>query len=211
MTDIADKVKEQRRLDARRKANPCLHCQQPKPEGTGTRYCSPECREAARLARKRATKRSKAPCLHCGKPRPPEADGRVKFCSTKCQDDYAYVSASGSQTARAAAMRKWRQRNQHSQHGYYLKRTYGITPDQYDALLDAQNGVCFICHKYPGKKRLAVDHDHKTGFIRGLLHVAPCNRMLGDVRDLPDVLRRAADYLDNPPAFAVIGKVVVPS
>lgn len=88
-----------------------------------------------------------------------------------------------------------------------LKR-YGITPEQYWALYEAQGGSCYICEIATGKtKKLSVDHDHATGYVRGLL-CTPCNKMLGLLRDDPDKAYRMADYLaGNTPASRVIGKV----
>lgn len=93
-------------------------------------------------------------------------------------------------------------------HGLYVERTYGITQVEYDLLYAAQGGRCAICRRAIGKvKRLAVDHDHKTGKVRGLL-CGPCNNMLGLVaRDDPEVFDRAADYLRNPPAYEVLRSV----
>src|SRR6058998_3423009 len=58
-----------------------------------------------------------------------------------------------------------------------LKR-HNITEEQYNVLLTAQNGCCAICEHPPKKKRLAIDHDHKTGSNRGLL-CWKCNLGLG--------------------------------
>ena len=58
-----------------------------------------------------------------------------------------------------------------------LKQRYGITLEQYEQLLVKQEGVCSICHRVPRTKPLAVDHDHKTGTVRGLLCLW-CNRAL---------------------------------
>lgn len=89
----------------------------------------------------------------------------------------------------------------------YIYKTYGITGDQYDLLYSRQGGVCYICRRATGKtKKLAVDHDHATGFVRGLL-CGPCNKILGHVRDDAATLDRASSYLREPPAHAVIGKV----
>lgn len=49
-----------------------------------------------------------------------------------------------------------------------LRQKYGLTLEDYDKMLNSQNGVCFIC-KERKRRRLAVDHDHSTGRIRGLL------------------------------------------
>jgi hypothetical protein len=58
-----------------------------------------------------------------------------------------------------------------------LRRRYGITPDDYDAMADAQGGVCAICGLPPRKGTLDVDHDHATGRVRGLL-CRRCNPMV---------------------------------
>ena len=80
-----------------------------------------------------------------------------------------------------------------------LKRTYGITLEDYNKLLEEQGGVCKICglKDQPGKFRLAVDHDHKTGAVRGIL-CNGCNGGLGLFKDSPTLLRRALDYLSQP-------------
>lgn len=83
--------------------------------------------------------------------------------------------------------------------------TYGLEKGEYDKLFQAQGGVCAICRQ-PRKQRLSVDHDHKTGMVRGLL-CRMCNgRLLTAAKDKPEVLRAAADYLDNPIARDVIGE-----
>ena len=74
---------------------------------------------------------------------------------------------------------------------------YGITIDDYSAMLDKQGGKCAICGKHYTelKKSLCVDHDHKTGSVRGLLcHY--CNTFLGMMGDDPDKIRLAAQYLE---------------
>jgi hypothetical protein len=73
------------------------------------------------------------------------------------------------------------------------QRRYGITLKQYEILLEAQNGVCAICRRPPGKYRLCVDHDHVTGRVRGLL-CQTCNRWLGYV-EIGDRLERTVEYL----------------
>jgi hypothetical protein len=54
-------------------------------------------------------------------------------------------------------------------HGSRIYRQYGITGEEYDEILRAQKGRCYICHRKPQTLRLAVDHDHVTGEVRGLL------------------------------------------
>lgn len=88
-----------------------------------------------------------------------------------------------------------------------LEKTYGLGPGQYEAMYAAQGGVCALCKVATGKtKALAVDHDHKTGFVRGLL-CGPCNKILGHARDDTDYFHRCVGYLLSPPAHKTIGKV----
>jgi len=64
---------------------------------------------------------------------------------------------------------------------YYLKKTYGITVEQYDRMLAEQGGGCAVCGRTNNSKRmtyLSVDHCHATGKVRGLLCNA-CNVALG--------------------------------
>jgi len=77
-----------------------------------------------------------------------------------------------------------------------LQKKYNITEAIYAQILASQNNVCGICHNHQRYKRLAVDHDHKTGQVRGLL-CENCNRGLGRFFDSSTRLRRAADYLDK--------------
>jgi len=77
-----------------------------------------------------------------------------------------------------------------------LKRKYGMTLEDYDDLLKTQNGACAICQQSEpiNSRRLAVDHDHITGEVRGLL-CSQCNRGIGYLKDDPDILEAAAQYL----------------
>lgn len=82
---------------------------------------------------------------------------------------------------------------------------YGITGDEYDYLYAAQDGRCAICRRATGKaRRLAVDHDHQTGQVRGLL-CSPCNYQLIGRYDRA-ALARAIRYLDDPPAAAHLNR-----
>lgn len=56
-------------------------------------------------------------------------------------------------------------------------KALGITAEEYDLRLAAQGGGCAICGATPKTRRLHVDHDHKTGAVRGLLCLR-CNRNL---------------------------------
>ena len=73
-----------------------------------------------------------------------------------------------------------------------------MTPEEFDEILDAQDGGCAICEKTTIEegRNLAVDHDHRTGEIRGLL-CYNCNRGMGHLQDDPYLLIRAAKYLEE--------------
>ena len=79
------------------------------------------------------------------------------------------------------------------------KFKYGITLKQYDEMLEQQNGVCKICGSKDSKRgdhRLMVDHDHKTGEVRGLL-CNPCNAAIGLLGDNISTLQNAINYLST--------------
>ena len=78
--------------------------------------------------------------------------------------------------------------------GSRLKREYGISLQEYDRLCELQNNVCAICLKRKGEEMLIVDHNHKTGKVRGLL-CSDCNKGLGFFRDNSELLEKARVYL----------------
>lgn len=88
-------------------------------------------------------------------------------------------------------------RQKQANHERMVRKTYGLEAGAYARLYQEQGGVCAICRRATGKtKRLAVDHDHNTGLVRGLL-CGPCNKLVGYFRNSPDAFRRAADYLEH--------------
>lgn len=93
--------------------------------------------------------------------------------------------------------------------GPHVQKTYGITPEEFTAIMVRQLRRCPICYKKPRTKRLSVDHDHRSGFVRGLI-CDTCNQVLGEFRDDDKRFARAADYLRHPPAFDVVGQRRVP-
>lgn len=85
-------------------------------------------------------------------------------------------------------------------HERRVQKTYGLKPGQYWEIYRFQGSTCAICRRATGASRnLSVDHDHKTGLVRGLL-CRPCNDMLGQARDEAAFFVRAAQYLNRPPA-----------
>lgn len=101
---------------------------------------------------------------------------------------------------REAKRRKDREayaRNVEAQRDARLRADFGISLVEYQQILDRQNGRCAICGQTCGSGRnLAVDHDHETGLVRGLLCMN-CNNGLGRFKDRADLLRNALRYLGD--------------
>lgn len=102
-------------------------------------------------------------------------------------------------------MRKYRLNNDYWKrysHAYGLKLRYGLTVEQYNEMLEKQNGRCGICsiHKNDLTNQLGghlyVDHDHLTGKVRGLL-CRNCNLAIGYFEDKSECLKKAILYLIN--------------
>lgn len=106
----------------------------------------------------------------------------------------------GTQARCKSCMAEWQRKYRATSRGKTatedtnLRRRYGLSMDEYNAILAAQDGLCAICKGPPGARRLAVDHDHETGEVRGLL-CPNCNRGIGNFRDDPSLLRAAIEYL----------------
>lgn len=91
-----------------------------------------------------------------------------------------------------AAAKKEKQRKARDS---YLRRNYGIGLERYEEMLEAQGGRCAICLCRPRTRNLAVDHDHFTGALRGLL-CGRCNHgLLQFAQEDITILKRAIEYL----------------
>lgn len=77
-----------------------------------------------------------------------------------------------------------------------LRRHYNMSLHEFEILLEKQSSACAICGRSPDgfQRSFAVDHDHVTGVVRGIL-CPDCNRGLGGFHDDPGILRKAVDYL----------------
>ena len=137
--------------------------------------------------------------------RVPEKDWQpgTRWCAG-CQWMVPLAYTSGSR-CKACASR--------ARHRAYVERTYDITGEDYDRLLDAQGGRCAICREMPRTVRLAVDHDHITNKVRGLLCAGQeqgCNwnyrKALGDL----GTAQRILAYAEKPPlARLLAGEPVI--
>jgi hypothetical protein len=105
------------------------------------------------------------------------------------------------QQANPDRVKAWRVRNRDRRNEQmreiHLRNKFGLTPEEYEAILESQGGVCALCDAAPTPGiSLHVDHDHGTGEIRGLLCMR-CNNALGLFREDPHLLRRAARYVTS--------------
>lgn len=159
------------------------------------RFCNVQCTTAWRGQRKRDrfweeryNSKGQRLCRKCGKWRDPQsdfhkngstADGLANLCKP----------CANANTLRWGADNEDRRRT-----GSYMRR-YGISLDEYNALLKRQKNRCAICRAKPSKRRiLDVDHCHESGKIRGLL-CNPCNMAVGLIKNNPRTARRMAVYL----------------
>lgn len=132
---------------------------------------------------------------------------KPKPCCKGCKSTTRVLGHPGPRCA--TCWREETKRRKDAAHGNYVAKTYGVTEAEYDLLYRSQGGRCAICRRATGKaRRLAVDHNHKTGEVRGLL-CKPCNSYgIGMfARDEPEIFDRAAEYLRNPPAREVLRAV----
>ena len=119
----------------------------------------------------------------------PDGEAWCAGCqSFRDDDDFG----KGATTCRACASSR--------QHAAMITKTYGLNAAEYAAMLEAQGGRCAICRSKPKSKRLAVDHDHKTGVVRGLL-CSRCNHdLLGSAWDSLAMATALWHYMNTPPA-----------
>lgn len=102
-----------------------------------------------------------------------------------CENKRSQQHHASNRTKRSLQNRSWN-----------LKKKFGIDVEEYDKMLLSQNGVCKICKKIDSDRGLAVDHDHKTGRVRGLLCLK-CNTGLGQFNDDAEMLGLAIQYLKS--------------
>ena len=104
-----------------------------------------------------------------------------------------------------ATNKEWRRRNHEKMKAYHreysrkdrLRRSldrHGITKEQWDRMYEKQGGLCAICGARPNGRRLSIDRCRRTAKVRGLLCSA-CILMIGNSRDRPELMHKAAAYL----------------
>jgi hypothetical protein len=124
-----------------------------------------------------------------------EPDGLQRYCRGchKVHNAASYQKNKESwKPATKERHRQWFQKNGRASN---LRRKYGVTKQQFEQASAAVGGVCEICGKQCSvHKNLSVDHDHDTGFVRGLLCMK-CNAGIGKFGDSIELLRAAVDYM----------------
>lgn len=122
-------------------------------------------------------------------------DGLANTCKS-CRQIYRQEHHKDKRihTARLKRQEDPERHQNHCRKTIYAQR-YGLTLEQFEILFKQQRGLCAICEKpEPPIRRLAVDHSHTTGVVRGLL-CNKCNRGLGYFKDSCDLLSKAVIYL----------------
>ena len=153
----------------------CSVCGEPAAVRTNGQFAS-TCAEHRQINTARAT------CARCGNVR----DGSHKQYCRSCYRDYSAEWAKANPERVRSKMRR-----------HDLRRNYGITPEEWDAMLAAQGGTCAICQCVPGRgRRFHVDHCHSSGKVRSLL-CNRCNVAIGMAGEDAARLRRMADYCES--------------
>jgi len=99
--------------------------------------------------------------------------------------------------AKLAYDKKWREENKEAKAESRLRRKFGIGLNEYEEMIVKQEGNCLICKEVCSTgRRLAVDHCHVTGKVRGLL-CSKCNIAIGLLKDDVSLLATAIDYLNS--------------
>lgn len=126
-------------------------------------------------------------CKACGADKP-----LGEFHSNRTRKDGLAPDCKSCANAARRARKKLRPTDPAKSRAYAMKFNYGITPDDYECMFNEQNGLCAICKEAPPD---AIDHDHSTGKVRGLL-CRHCNWGLGHFKDNQSFLESAISYLD---------------
>lgn len=142
------------------------------------KYCSFECRK---LTTNERSARETLQSYHHLK--------KGKICPT-CRKK----NISGGVYHKACNKKRAKYGDQNKKKNWVLEKLYGITFEHYSEILKKQDNKCAICCGTSGKRSLSVDHDHKTGKIRGLL-CDNCNHGIGKFQDNIELLEEVIKYL----------------
>lgn len=137
-------------------------------------------------------------CRKCNKNKPlKEFYNKTRSYCIICSRQSCKEYAEKNRGKRNARLRQWRKKNpvlaKAKDRRASLKKKYGLTVQQYERLLAHNKGRCWICSKK--KKRLIIDHCHKTGKVRGIL-CDSCNMQIGHFENID--AEKMKNYLDQP-------------
>jgi hypothetical protein len=151
-------------------------------------------------------------CKRCQSDTERYARGDCKICNNVCKAAWREAHPE-ERRSRDAAYRKahpekyntsgrasWRKANKEKIKMYWIRKTYGLTSEEYKKLLDDQKGVCYLCHQPETRKRrgallpLCLDHCHQSGKVRKFLCFR-CNTVLGMVEEDPILVENLKTYI----------------
>lgn len=174
--------------------------------------CSPACKKQEKLNKlENNLKLEQQTCATCNTTfsidhfyvKNKETQARLKHCKY-CTQERNQNNLLNNPNRRAENYKyknQWSRDNPERNRNSYLKRIYGITSVEYEKIAEDQNHNCAICNKKETKqnifgnpKRLAVDHCHSTGKVRGLL-CFHCNSSIGKFKEDIETLENAINYL----------------
>lgn len=173
----------------------CGHCGK---ETSNKKFCSREC-YFARYSRETTYGTVTCPCgRRFDVLLKRIADGRGKYCSRMCKDRFVQRKSDKPPNANRCTPEysfRWR-----------LAKFHGMTPGDFDAMVTAQDGRCYLCEEplqLGVRTRVNIDHDWRCcpsgkscAFCRRGLACKRCNLLIGRVSDDPELLRRIADNLE---------------
>ena len=129
--------------------------------------------------------------------------GHSQAKKTHCPNGHEYnvnntCFSGGKRHCLVCIRERSKKRSPEQRHRYNLRSRFDISLEEYNDKLKRQSFSCAICKKLQSvlKKRLAVDHNHKSNVIRGLI-CEDCNLGLGKFQDSPELLKAATSYLEK--------------
>ena len=170
---LCDRVRSAKPMSEVIVRKPCIQCGAVDRNRRGD--CKPCARKASAEWRASSANVQGLPCKNCGEANR-DRHGNCKPCAK-------------------VRGREWARQHKDVVNPRNRLNKYGLTKDQLDQMVLAQNGLCIICQN-PLPKKYHIDHDHADGFVRGLL-CFNCNFGLGQFRENADSLRRAAEYVEQ--------------
>ena len=153
----------------------------------------------AQIVQPRTSKRTR--CTTCSKVRERDLKRKRRHENPERHREYTRKYRETHPEQEKARSRACHKRHYQQWRAQTRKKLYGITDEEYYSILLSRGGVCAICGSTQNNRSLAVDHDHETKRVRGLL-CTRCNTTLGQFNDDPKMFQAAIDYLNRRPSGA---------